>query len=108
MNTYSDYVVVNALLNRLVTYWLGEEDEIIIKLYRQRYERYAEDGLLDNVRKTWDVMEIVDNDWINTCRVYDEVEMKEEGIDPVEGNDWVYVEAVCEDENGDKYYLVSY
>lgn len=108
MNTYSDYLVVNALLNRLVEYWIKDEDEVVLNLYRQMYERYAEDGILDNVKDMHDVMDVVDNDWVNYCHIYDAEEMKDEGIDPIEGNDYMYVEETFEDENGDTYYLVRY
>ena len=55
------------LLERLAQW---TEDKTTTKLYKKMYENYIFGGCFDGV--DFDVMEIVDNDFVNYCRVIDE------------------------------------
>lgn len=74
--------VVNVLIERL-RYWTQNEDTI--ELYEQMYRDYVEGGCFDGIEL--DVMQIVDNDWVNWCDIIGDddenweklVELYEEG-----------------------------
>lgn len=63
---------VERLLERL-TQWT--EDETTTELYRKMYENYIFGGCFDGAE--FDVMAIVDNDYVNYCRVIDESDGEE-------------------------------
>ena len=67
--------LVDLLIDRLEKMWT--QDENILSLYRKMYEDYCDDGCWDGCK--FDVAEIVDNDWVNYCRVIDksDAEFKE-------------------------------
>lgn len=56
--------VIDMLVDR-VAQWTDDED--IIELYRKMYENEVYEGFFDNVE--FDVMTIVDNDWVNNTDV---------------------------------------
>lgn len=66
------------MLSDRLDFWipnsLSEEDK---ELFMQKYESYIDDGLFDGC-KNFDVMDIVDNDVINYCRVYHKDELSKE------------------------------
>lgn len=105
--------VVEQLMNRL-DYWT--KDYIAHELYEQMYENYAEDGLFDDIE--FDVMKIVDNDWVNNCDIvakgdegYDKLlELyNEDGFGDISTEtDYSYIEAAKEDKNGDLAFLVRW
>lgn len=54
--------VIDLLVNR-VRFWTDNED--VVDLFRQMYENYVEEGVFDELN----VDLIVDNDYVNNCRV---------------------------------------
>ena len=58
---------LEMLLDRL-EYWT--DDNVTYRLYEQMYESYIEDGVFEYGE--FDVMQIVDNDYINYCHVISE------------------------------------
>lgn len=64
------------LLVERVTQWT--EDEDVIELYRRMYDRYVYGGVFDYGE--FDVKAIVDNDYVNWCRVVCEGEEDYEEI----------------------------
>lgn len=58
---------LDMLIERL-DYWTKDKDTI--DLFEQMYTNYLENGLFDGCN--FDVMAIVDNDYINYCSVIDE------------------------------------
>lgn len=67
-----EQTAVEMLLERL-SVWT--QDETAAELYRKMYENYAESGVFDGGE--FDVMAIVDNDWVNWCRIIDESDGEE-------------------------------
>lgn len=63
---------VEMLLERLHAW---TEDETTTELYRKMYENYADSGVFESIE--FDVMSIVDNDYINYCRTIDESDGEE-------------------------------
>lgn len=61
--TVDEDTVVDMLMDRL-EYWT--DDNLAHELYRQMYEDYAYNGAFGD---NFDVMEIVDNDWVNYCEI---------------------------------------
>ena len=59
--------VVDMLVNRLA-YWTN--DETATELFRKMYESLVDGGVFECVEL--DVMQIVDNDWVNYCYVVSE------------------------------------
>ena len=59
-----DDTALNLLLDRL-SHWT--DDAITHELYRAMYENYIDGGVFENME--FDVMQIVDNDYINYCDV---------------------------------------
>lgn len=53
---------IELLCNR-VTYWSNNEE--VVDLFKQMYERYLDDEVFDNL----DIDVIVDNDFINDCSI---------------------------------------
>ena len=99
-------------MNRL-THWT--QDPIAEELYEQMYQSYIDGGVFDGGK--FDVMQIVDNDWVNYCEVvepgdeehhYDELLKlyKEQGLGDVSTEDVgvLYIEAATE-RDGKVYFL---
>ena len=59
--------VVETLVNRL-NYWT--DDEATHELFRKMYESYVDSGCYEGCE--FDVMQIVDNDYVNYCDVVSE------------------------------------
>lgn len=59
-------VVLELFVNR-VKFWT--ENELIINLYKQMYERLLDDGCFNG--HELNVALIVDNDWANNCNIID-------------------------------------
>lgn len=59
--------LVDLLMNRLEKMWTQDED--VLNLYRKMYEDYCDGGCWDGCE--FNVMKIVDNDWINNTQVID-------------------------------------
>ena len=55
---------LEMLLNRL-RFWTDDDD--VIALYEKMYENYIDSGCFDS--REFDIMTIVDNDYINYCYV---------------------------------------
>ena len=54
--------VIDLLVNR-VSFWSNNEE--VVDLYKQMYERYIDEEVFDNL----DINLIVDNDFINDCTI---------------------------------------
>ncbi len=59
--------LVELLMDRLVTAW-NPSDPDIVEIYRQYYTDMVENGVYDDAE--FDVMTIVDNDWVNYTDIY--------------------------------------
>lgn len=72
MNGYTTVEIDNdtllGMLRERVEFWT--DDTTTTELYMQMYENYVESGCLEGA--TLDIMEIVDNDYINWCRVIEQ------------------------------------
>ena len=66
---------LDMLLDRL-EFWT--DDHTTYRLYEQMYEIYIDSGVFDSVE--FDVMQIVDNDYINWCTVLSEGDVGYDGI----------------------------
>lgn len=81
-----------AMLMERVEFWT--DDAVTKDLYEQMYEQMIADNVFDD----FDVMQIVDNDYINWCTVYEEgddeyEQIKELWNDNERALDWGYIEA---------------
>lgn len=97
----NDATAVEMLLNRL-SYWT--DDETAHRLYEQMYENYVESGCFDGGE--FNVMHIVDNDFINWCDVV------KEGDDAYNGIAKLYEEQglgdiSCEKEDNGGYSFIE-
>lgn len=68
--------LVDLLMDRLEKMWTQDED--ILNLYRKMYEDYCDNGYWDGYE--FDVMKIVDNDWVNYCKIIDKSDIEFEEI----------------------------
>lgn len=68
-------LALDMLMDR-VKYWT--DDEEVYHLYETMYENYVYDGVFDG--RQFDVMSIVDNDYINYCEVIGEGDESYEDI----------------------------
>lgn len=59
--------MIEMLMDRLITAW-NPDDPDIVEIYHQYYTDMVENGVYDNTE--FDVMDIVDNDWINYTDIY--------------------------------------
>lgn len=106
------------MLMKRVAVWNENDDEGIIEdLYRQMYESYIDGGLFDGT--DFDVMSIVDNDWINWCSViepgdeayedicqlYEDQGLGDISCEEEKNGGYNYIEAETE-RHGVKYFLV--
>lgn len=73
---------LDMLMSR-IEYWT--DDATIYELYEQMYENAIEDGVFDG--GLFNVMQIVDNDYVNWCTVYEEGDKCYEDIKTVWDND---------------------
>lgn len=101
---------LEMLMDR-VKFW--DPDSTTYDLYEQMYQSYIDGGAFDGGE--FDVMQIVDNDWVNWCSVvspgdeqYDEIlaAYKEDGLGDISTRDLIYdyIEAAKE-EDGKIYFL---
>jgi hypothetical protein len=99
-----DEKVVDLLLERL-SYWT--DDETTHKLYEQMYENYVDSGCFDGME--FDVMVIVDNDYVNYCDVVSEGDEAYEDIKKLYEQEGIS-DISCEDElnNGFSYIEAEY
>lgn len=97
----------NELLDQLVDrvrYWTDDED--VITLYEQMYENYVYGGCFDNSKI--DIMQIVDNDYINWCNVITEGDDCYEGINELyDENGLGDISCEC-DKNGGYSFIEAY
>lgn len=99
-----DYKALDMLMNRVAD-WTQEDD--VYKLFEQMYKRYIENGIFNGGE--FDVMTIVDNDYINYTEVVYEGEenfnkllecYKKNGCSDVsEDTNYSCIEAVDDEEN---------
>lgn len=109
-----DYELLNMLEER-VKYWT--DDKVEQELFNKMYENYVEGGCFDGI--DFDVMQIVDNDYVNWCQAVYEGEdnfndilevYKRQGIgdcscEGLQGINWI--EAV-NDEEEPTVFLIRY
>ena len=103
--------LVDLLMNRLKEMWTQDED--VLNLYRKMYEDYCDSGCWDGCE--FDVMKIVDNDYVNYCDVISQGEesfkeilkiYKEQGLGDCSCEcDYSYIEQV-DNEDEPKMFLV--
>lgn len=55
---------IEMLMDR-VHFWTDDDDDIVCELYHKMYENYIYSGFFDG--EEFDIMEIVDNDYVNFC-----------------------------------------
>ena len=72
-------LALDMLMNR-VNYWT--DDEEVYHLYEAMYENYVYDGVFDGGE--FDVMAIVDNDYVNWCDVISEGDEAYEDIKTIQ------------------------
>lgn len=103
----SEEEVLEMLMNR-VHHWTDSKKEI--DLYRSMYENYVYGGVFDSGSEEFDVMSIVDNDYVNWCstvykddkefikikKVFEEQGLGDCSCEDCEGN---YIEAVDSEDN---------
>lgn len=96
--------IIEVLMRRL-SCWT--DDETTHKLYRQMYENYVECGFFDGGE--FDIMAIVDNDYVNNCDVVSEGDEAYEGIKQLYEQEGI-CDISCEDElnNGFAYIEAEY
>ena len=88
---------LDMLMNRL-SVWTDDKKEQ--DLYKQMYESYIEDGCFDG--GNFDVMSIVDNDYVNYCStIYKEDCSEEDWNKLIELYDEGYRDISCEEFEGD-------
>ena len=92
---------LEMLMDR-VRHWTDDED--ILKLYELMYADYIEGGVYDNGE--FDVMQIVDNDYINWCTVLGEGDDAYEGIKELWDNNGAG-DISCEDELNGGYSFIE-
>ena len=69
-------IALDMLMDRL-SVWT--EDAATIELFSDMYEKYIDDGVFDGA--DFDVMNIVDNDYVNWCDVVEKDETNAEDFD---------------------------
>lgn len=88
-------IALGMLLDRL-EFWT--DDHTVYRLYEEMYDNYIESGVFDSGE--FDVMQIVDNDYINWCKVIGEGEDGYEGIKELYDRDGLGDISCEEDLNG--------
>lgn len=79
--------VIDLLVNR-VTFWSNNEE--VVKLFRQMYERYVDEGVFDELN----VNLIVDNDYVNNCKVIEKGDEEFEKVQELAKQG--YIDISCE------------
>lgn len=74
--TIDEDTLLNVLIDR-VEFWTSDED--IIALYRDYYEGLIYSDRFEDC--TWDIMDIVDNDYINNLTVISKEDFERWGIE---------------------------
>lgn len=69
---------LEMLMDRLAVWNTDDNDGIVYDLYHDMYESYIDNGCFDGT--DFDVMSIVDNDWVNWCSVIEPGDGAYEGI----------------------------
>ena len=92
---------LELLMNRL-SRWTDDED--VRRLYEQMYENYIDCGAFEGGE--FDVMSIVDNDYINWCTVVGEGDEAYEGIKKLYDEDG-RTDISCEDEFNGGYSFIE-
>lgn len=91
---------LEMLLDRL-EHWT--DDHTAHRLYEQMYESYIDGGVFDGGE--FDVMVIVDNDWVNYCEIIEEGDDAYSGIKELYDRDGL-CDISCEDDlNGGYSYI---
>lgn len=70
INVKIDSTTLVDMLMQRVENWTGDQD--VYNLFEKMYENYAEGGVFDGM--DFDVMTIVDNDYVNYCSIISEGE----------------------------------
>ena len=91
---------VDMLLDRL-QFWT--DDHTTYCLYMLMYENYIDSGVFES--REFDVMEIVDNDYINWCKVIEPGETEYDGIKALYDRDGVGDISCEHDLNGGYSYI---
>lgn len=78
--------VIDLWVNR-VTSWFNNE---VVELFRQMYERYVDEGVFDELN----VNLIVDNDYVNNCKVIEKGDEEFEKVQELAKQG--YVDISCE------------
>ena len=102
---------LEMLMNRLKTW---TDDKTTLNLFENMYQNYIDGGIFEDVK--YSVMEIVDNDYVNYCRVIEKGEeefdaikkvYKSQGLGDCSCEECVgnYIEAVNNDETA---FLIRY
>ena len=92
---------LEMLMNRL-SHWTDDED--VHRLYGQMYENYIDCGVFDG--REFDVMSIVDNDYINWCAVVGEGDEAYDGIKKLY-DEYGCTDISCEDEFNCGYSFIE-
>lgn len=109
MNVKIDETTALDMLVNRVEYWT--DDEGIIALYTDMYRSYIDGGTFEDTE--FDPMEIVDNDWINYCKIISQEDkdfaklaeiFKRDGLTDVSCEDFeehkiVFMESVDNEDN---------
>lgn len=91
--------MLNMLMERLA-FWT--DDDVDTKLFEQYYERMINDGCFNG--SEFNVMSIVDNDYVNWFSVISKDEFENYRIDDEE--DERIMESYYDEYNNEKYYLI--
>lgn len=116
MFTITNEEALNLLMDRLGT-WTNDKD--VQNLFEKMYENYMEAGVFDENTST--VMEIVDNDYINYCKVVYAEDLSKKDLkklvklykngerdiscESFDGIGYSFIEAVDNEENPTKFLL---
>ena len=100
---------LDMLMDR-VDFW-AKGDEVALDLYQQMYENWIAERFFDGGK--FDVKEIVDNDWVNYCKIveegdehYDEILSTLSNGETEFGNN--RIEAQSRDDDGKEVFLIRY
>jgi hypothetical protein len=94
-------IALDMLLDRL-KFWT--DDHTTYRLYEQMYENYIDGGCFEGV--AFDVMEIVDNDYINWCTVIEPEDSSYDGIKKLYDRDGLG-DISCDDDHNDGYSYIE-
>ena len=77
-----DKKVLDELMNRIYDYWWDKKNEVRYALFEKYYQDCIDSGIFEGIK--FDVMQIVDNDWVK-FNSYDSEEEAREDFDYI---DW--------------------